>query len=121
MAHPFSCAGVSRRSWSISYHAFRDRGGAAVSQEKTAVAAAGNRDLHLGRLAGESEDRRHRRLCLPRTRMGARPVELNGFRQMRAAFLGPSYAGIAVRRTASMRSPMPRIHAELPSGNTFDV
>ena len=28
----------------------------------------------------------------------------------------PSYAGIAVRRTASLRSPMPRIHADAPHG-----
>src|SRR5262250_788234 len=77
MAHALPRAGISRRSWPVPHDAFCDRGGAALSQEKTAVASARNRDLHLGRLAGKSEDRRYRRLCLPRARMGARPVELS--------------------------------------------
>src|ERR1700752_955178 len=77
MAHALSRAGIPRRSWPVPYDALCDRGGAALSQEKTAVASARNRDLHLGRLAGKSEDRRYRRLCLPRARMGARPVELS--------------------------------------------
>src|ERR1700751_267977 len=76
MAHALSRAGIPRRSWPVPYDALCDRGGAALSQEKTAVASTGNRDLHLGRLAGKSEDRRYRRLRLPRARMGARAVEL---------------------------------------------
>ena len=74
MARPYPRPGVSRRSRAVSHHALRHRGRAALSQGKTAVAAARNRDLYLGRAAGKPEDRRHRRLHLPRDRMGARPT-----------------------------------------------
>src|SRR5215469_220458 len=76
MADALSRAGISRRSWAVPHDALCDRGGAPLSQAKAAVASAGNRDLHLGRPAGESENRRYRRLCLPRARMGARAAEL---------------------------------------------
>ena len=44
---------------------------------EAAVAPARDRDLHLGRAAGSSQDRRHRRLCLARDRMGARAVAVS--------------------------------------------
>src|SRR3974390_1945054 len=96
MAYTFSRAGLSGRSWPVSPHALCDRGGAALSQEKTAVASARNRDLHLGCVAGESEDRRHRRLCLPRARMGARPVELIPTRAKDRLVMPALVAGIHV-------------------------
>ena len=45
-------------------------------KQKAAVAASGSRDLHLGHAARQPQDRRHRRLCLPRARLGAQPARL---------------------------------------------
>ncbi len=70
MAHAFPRAGVPRRSRRIRHHALRHRGRAEIPQGEAAVAPARDRDLHLGRAAGSSEDRRHRRLRLARDRMG---------------------------------------------------
>ena len=47
-----------------------------VPQGEAAVAPARDRDLHLGRAAGSSEDRRHRRLRLARNRVGERSASV---------------------------------------------
>ena len=76
VAHAFPRAGVPRRSRRVRHHALRHRGRAEVPQAEAAVAPARDRDLHLGRAAGSSEDRRHRRLRLARDRMGHGPASV---------------------------------------------
>ena len=79
MAHAHSRAGIPRRSRPVPHHAVCHRGRLALPQAEAAVAASGSRDLYLGHAARQPQDRRHRRLCLPRARMGARAVGVERF------------------------------------------
>ena len=54
------------------HDALRSRASAQDAQGEAAVGPARDRDLYVGRVARSPEDRRHRRLRLPRDRMGAR-------------------------------------------------
>ena len=71
LARPHTRARLPRRPGRLPLHALRDRGRAPRPSRHAAVRAARDRDLHLGHAAGEPQDRRHRRLRLPRDRMGA--------------------------------------------------
>src|SRR5438477_13126882 len=76
MAHSHPCTGIPRRSRPIPDNAFRNRGRVEVPQSQSCISPARNRDIYLGCPAGQLEDRRHRRLRLPRAGVGAGTASL---------------------------------------------
>ena len=66
MAHSLSCACVPRRGEPLQDDQARHRSGAEGPQGRSALGAYRDRDLHMGRAAGEAQERRHRRLCRAR-------------------------------------------------------
>ena len=71
VAHALPRAGVPHRPGrGVRHDPLRARAGAGRPQGDPALDASRDRDLHLGRAARPPQDRRHRRIRLPRDRVG---------------------------------------------------